>query len=208
MDSFTASPSSLTGQVRGIQSLAAKWAYGFRFKLWSVEEHLAWRGITALNYGIAGLIRVKVCDCRYSPKLIVNGVEVSISSIGVPHSDKTPHSDGTFYSDDLTSSLSQGAEVGDTQIDVITDNSIKIYPGHQFSDGDRFYRVASVQELANNRRRLIFYPRLRADIPFGKIVSFRDIYCIMRMRGDDMLRIDSEGLRIGEGNVDFEEALV
>lgn len=206
-DSVTSSGPTITGNEGVVEGLAARWNYGFRFKIWTRDEHLLWRAIMARARGRAVNFRVPICDCKFSPRFA--GVDANISTQAlVPHSDNTPHSDDTpFDQDGTASTLTNAAAAGATQITVTTVASIDIHPGHYVSDGNRFYSISSSTQLNATTWSLTVAPRLRKAIPAGAALSFNRIFCLMRLTEDSSLNVSAELLKFADHQISFIEAV-
>jgi hypothetical protein len=152
------------------------------FKLRKPEQVRAWRKIQFAGHAGVYPINVSVCDLRHSPSL----------TGGVPHSDLSPFGDLSLYvegGDDLETVSS--AEVRATSITVAFSDYGPPVGGEFFSleYGDNrhsLHVITSVEPFAGDYI-LRFVPPLRAAIPAGTHVEFKEPMLTMRQAGPDAM---------------------
>lgn len=198
---------SITGQNRFVRGLAARWRYSMRVKIWSKEEHLAWRSFAAQVEGQLNLVRVPICDCRYIPTYSAGVISTYAGT--VPYSDDMPHSDDAgFAQSGIEGQIATAVDAGATSIVINVPSGVIPVSGQGFSIGDRYYQVKTITLISGSTYTLTFGPRLRADLLGGETISFTEFYCLMRLSSEDVLRVDRELLRHSSVTVDFVEALL
>ncbi len=205
----TTGGTSITGQTRYIKSPAERWRYRFRAKLWSRNEHLTWRAISAICDGPVGLVRVPFSDCHFSLYSSTGGPSSSFITGSAPHSDDSPHDDLTPYAQGGIDGvmISEGA-IGSTSLTVALSVAVAPQPGQYFSDGNRAYVIKSAALVSGSTYALTFGPRLRSRIPVGYIINFDRISCLMRLASEDMMDVEKQVMRYGVVELDFVEALL
>lgn len=153
------------------------------FILRKPEEVLAWRRIQYGGQSGVVPINVSVCDLRQAPRVI-----------GVPHSDYTPFSDISQYIEGVTGDLETVSNAGirATSITVFFGDYEPPVGGEYFSlaygsdERHSLHVITSVTPSAGNHI-LRFVPPLRAAIPLGTAVEFKQPKLTMRMAGPDAM---------------------
>jgi hypothetical protein len=206
-DSVASSGPTITGYEGVVEGLAARWIYGFKFKIWTKPEHMSWRALMSRARGRAGYFRVPICDCRFAPGLSGANSGLPITST-VPHSDDAPHGDDdTPYEQDNTAAILASTALGGAiTMDVTTGVPVDVQPGNYISDGTRFYAINRADIVSGNTWRISFSPRLRKTLIAGSYLSFSQIRCVMRMTEDSSLSVEAVLGKFAMHQVSFIEA--
>lgn len=195
---------SITGQDRFVETKAAKWRYGFTFKLWSVDEHLSWRLFCTQARSRANLVNVKICGGRYSGKI----TGYKRPKTGVPYSDGSTHSDGSYFAPEQLSGRSVGICAPQaTSMRMSFTYPVTIMPGQDFSDGFYFYRIERMALVSEGVYDFTFYPGLRQQIDNLRYLYFENIRCLMRMTDEALFRAETSLNRHAVHRIDFVEAI-
>jgi hypothetical protein len=196
-----AGPSSVSGKTQVISSDAGIWKATFgNILVRNRASVLTHRAIATLLEGRLGTILVPRCR-DYQP--------VPEGAIEDGLYDEIEHDDDTLFDDDagyvgtvidVVAAAPAAARAVSMTVDV--NNAGEIQPGHDFSIGERMYRVRSFDE---DTGLLTFRPTLREAVAAGAQLNFDDPVCRMRLASDDAMDLELSLRRFGTPTVQFIE---
>jgi hypothetical protein len=182
-----AGPASVSGKSQVVSSDAGIWIASFAEIPVHADETLdrilCWRAIANLLEGRLNPILVPIVPRRSQPNQAV-AAEFGLF-------DQVPHDDDTFFDDD-TGYVGGANDVrlaGSVAVRAVTANVTINYggtlqPGHDFSIGERGYRLRTVVYTSATTATITFRPPLRDAASLGDRLEFDEPVCRMKLAED------------------------
>lgn len=195
-----AGPTSISGKTQVISSDAGIWKATFgNILIRGRTTRLVFRGLSTILEG--RLTPILVPRCRGDQPVPAGAVDAGLYN-QVTHDDDTLFDDDTGYVGGAIEVVSAGASAGAVAMYITVGNADDIVSGHDFSIGERLYRVYTYDA---DTQLLTFRPPLREAVAFGAALNFDDPVCRMRLATDAEMDLDLSMRRFGAPTVNFVE---
>lgn len=172
---------------------------------------MTWRALEALLDGGAAQIVVPLCDKRYFPAPIINGVKV-ISYDPVPHDDGALFDDGAGYHQPVVSAyVADDAALRATEITVAMVSGATPQAGQMFSIAhpnmrERLYVIHRAAIDSDGNSTLKIRPPLREAVGALTDVEFDHPCCVMQLATPESFKLALDLRKFGKPSAVFVES--
>jgi hypothetical protein len=186
--------------------------YSITTMMWGVEKTLAWRALWARAQGRLNIVRVPIWDRSLD---LVTTSGLSASRDAAEAGNGLPFSSGVFFSSGIgwkmsfgLATLAESAALGATSLSVTFPAGMVPQPGQFLCVGrSRLYTIADVVLQSGTTYNLKLNLRLRNAVTAGSQISFDELYCLMRLSDESMLKVARDPNLAMRPMLEFVEAL-
>jgi len=172
----------------------------------------AWRALEALLDSGATQLILPMCDKRYFPVPVVEGVPLYAYG-PVTLDDGTLLSDGTGIAQPVVVAyVTEGADLRATSLKILFVQGAALQGGEHFSIrhgnlGDRLYRIAQVRiEPVTGYSQVTIRPPLREAVPAFTQLQFDAPKCVMRIANAESMKLALQQRKWGSPTASFVES--
>lgn len=197
---------SLGGITRKTRTDRGYWKASGEVMVVGVDGRRTFNAFRVALAGAAGLVVVPRPACRIAPYPIVDGVRV-VRQL-VPFSDLTTFEDtGKFLNHAISVEMYAPAAIGATSVLLQVLAGENALVGVPFSYNHALYETGPYTAVVGNVWTVPIFPAIRAPIPAGAVLEFRDPDCLMHLATDaEMTDIDWSVSPVSFVSLNFIEA--